>query len=336
MFDDYGYGFPEWYPGFKSGPVDTPKTCPPVKPDPPTFDPVVGPVPNPPGSQEKVEPIYIDQNKNRPILLPLPPQLPPKHTQVQPRCFTCKHFEMCGFKKDYLKTVTLIQNKLGAPAQDYEATTNYILIPNFVGFVFYNEDKYFPKHIEFDNSDFGGDLFLAKFNGINYVNVVYLERNHYILIQLIYSKDSELYELKSCEDAFYGVKYELNQKSLEEIQLGLVEWREMIINAKMPPPPPKPEVINTTHFSAMLNCDMYEWNKETFEQAINRLKREYPWGIPMDPDRHGVYHIATFHIEGKEVPYSPCFDEVALAKGPKFIAPPAKKSHKPPKRFGDM
>ena len=102
MFDDYGYGFPEWYPGFKSGPVDTPKTCPPVKPDPPTFDPVVGPVPNPPGSQEKVEPIYIDQNKNRPILLPLPPQLPPKHTQVQPRCFTCKHFEMCGFKKDYL------------------------------------------------------------------------------------------------------------------------------------------------------------------------------------------------------------------------------------------
>lgn len=335
MFDNE-YGLPEWYyPDFHSGPVDKPKSCPPPKPDPPTFDPVVGPVPNPPGSQEKVEPKYVELCRQKPILMPLPPQLPPKHTQVQPRCFTCKHFEMCGFKRDYLKTVTLIQNKLGAPAKDYEATTNYILIPNFVGFPLENEDKYLPKKVVFDNSEFEGHLFLAKFNGINYVNIVYLELNHYILLQLKYNKETELYDLQSCEDAFYEVKYELNQKSLEEIQLGLVDWREMIVNAKMPPPPPRPDVINTTHFSAMLNCDMYEWNKETFEQAINRLKREYPWGIPMDPDRHGVYHIATFHIEGKEVPYSPCFDEVTLAKGPKFVPPP-KPIGKPPKRRGDL
>jgi hypothetical protein len=60
-------------------------------------------------------------------------------------------------------------------------------------------------------------LFLAKFNGINYVNVVYLEHNHYILIQLNYDKDSDLYELKSCKEAFYGVEYDLNKDSLEEM-----------------------------------------------------------------------------------------------------------------------
>jgi len=40
---------------------------------------------------------------------------------------------MCSFKKDYLKTLTLIQNDLGSPQADYELSNRYITIPGFIG-----------------------------------------------------------------------------------------------------------------------------------------------------------------------------------------------------------
>ena len=213
---------------------------------------------------------------------------------------------MCGYKKDYLKTVTLVQNCLGAPAQSYEVTYNYITIPDFVGLPIINEDKYFPKEIEFNNSDYKGKLWLSKFNGINFVNVVYKDRKYYILIQLKYNNESELYELKSCQEAFFKVEYELSQKSLEEIQLGLIEWREIIINSPAVYPPKK-DVINTTHFSAALECDMYEWTKESFDDAITKLMKKYPDGVPISDDGVQLYHIATYHVAEWEVPYAPTF-----------------------------
>lgn len=258
-------------------------------------------------------------------LFPIPPQLPPPtHTQIQPRCFTCKHFEMCQFKKDYLKTITLVQKDLGCPSFDYEWTNNYITIPKFIGFPLMNQDEYFPKEIEFNNSDNKGKLWLAKFNGINYVNVVYKVKKYYILIQLKYSKETELYELKSCEEAFYHLEYELSEKSLEEIQLGLVEWREVIINAVAPPPPSPRDIINTTHFSANLNCDLYEWNKKSFEDSVNELMQKYPNGIPIEDDGKHFYHIATYHVACGPVPYSPLY------------FPKEEKKKCPPKRRGDL
>ena len=314
------------------GPVDTPDIS---YKEQKVVEPTFGPVPSPPNTQEEIKYNFPQQN-NPPILAPLPHLLPPKHTQVQPRCFTCKHFEMCSYRRDYLKTITLIQNSLGAPQADYQLTNNYITIPNFIGFPLVDQQKYLPEEVDFDNSNNKGKLFLSKFNGINYVNIVYLELNHYILIQLKYNKDSELYELKSCEEAFYGVSYELAQKSLEEIQLGLVEWRDIVINSPMPPPPPRPDIINTTHFSAMVNCDMYEWNRESFEEALIRLSNKYPFGIPIDGEGK-LYHIATYHIADREVPYSPCFDpEILKDQLPKFALPPTGKVPAPPRRRGDM
>lgn len=117
---------------------------------------------------------------------------------------------MCHFKKDYLKTVTLLQRDLGAPQWGYEMVTNYIRIPEFEGFSFKDEEKYFPETIEFDNTDEQGKLYLAKFEGVNYVKVVYMAKKYYILIKLEYNKESELYELKSCYEAFFKTKYEIN------------------------------------------------------------------------------------------------------------------------------
>lgn len=275
-----------------------------------------------------------------PVLDKMPPQPPPAHTQIQPRCFTCKHFEMCKYKQDYLKTITLMQNDLGAPARSLELVKHYITIPHFVGFPFFNQDDYFPAEVEFDNSDDKGRLFLARFNGINYVNVIYISRCYYILLELVYNSESELYELHSCKEAFYGVEYQLNKKSLEKIQLSLVDWREMIINTRTPIKPfwHCKDVINTTHFSASLNCDMYEWNKIPFEEAIEKMCRKYPYGIPLDECGRAMYHIATYHIENGEVPYSPLFYGKKPSCGLTPYIPPQAvcKPSAPPRRRGDM
>ena len=251
-------------------------------------------------------------------LFPIPPQLPPKHTQIQPRCLTCTHFEMCSFKKDYLKTLTLIQNDLGSPQADYELSNRYITIPGFIGLPIINQDDYFPKEVIFNNSDNKGKLWLAKFNGINYINVVYKDRKYYILLKLEYDKENEIYKLKSCQEAFYKVDYELNDDSLVDIQLGLIEWREKIIDAQLPPPPPIPDIINTTHFSANLNCDMYNWNKKSFEDAVKDFLTKYPNGIPLEDGGRTLYHIATYHIAGGEVPYAPLFFPQEEKKKPKL------------------
>lgn len=325
MRDEYGYCDVDYqyYPHEYDGPVP--------------FNPVP-PLPQPkPEPERKVGYGAEGPTKRPPLLAPIPPRIPPKHTQVQPRCFTCEHFEMCAFKQDYLKTVTLIQNCLGAPSYDYEWTTKYITIPDFIGLPIINEDKFFPKEVVFDNSDNKGKLFLSKFNGINYVNVVYKDTKYYILIQLKYNTETKLYEVKSCQEAFYKVKYELNKDSLEEIQLGLMEWREIIINSPAVPPPPKKDIINTTHFSAVLDCDMYSWNRDSFDDAIKKLIKKYPNGIPIGPDGRALYHIATYHVAEWEVPYAPLYyNEVDKKKLVNYIPPQPAKQSKPPKRRGDM
>lgn len=316
------YGFAPYYPEEDLGPT-------PFSPEPPPQ-----PVPQP---ERKIGYGMEGPVKRPPLLVPIPPRVPPKHTQVQPRCFTCEHFEMCAFKQDYLKTITLVQNCLGAPAYDYEWTTKYVTIPDFIGLPIIDQDKYFPKEVTFDNSDNVGKLFLSKFNGINFVNVVYKDTKYYILIQLKYNSETELYEVKSCEEAFYKVKYELSTKSLEEIQLGLIEWREIIINSPAILPPPKKDIINTTHFSAVLDCDMYAWNKDSFDDAVKKFMKKYPNGIPIGSDGRALYHIATYHVAEWEVPYAPLvYEQPKEKEKPPYVPPQPVRPHKPAKRRGDM
>ena len=286
-----------------------------------------------PSPENKIHPV-----KNPPMLAPCSPPAPPTHTQVTPRCFTCKHFEMCKYKTDYLKTATLIQNDLGDPALSYELIERYITIPGFVGLPIINEKDYFPNEVIFDNSDNVGKFFGAKFNGLNYVNAVYKDKKYFILIQLIYSKTSSLYELDKCQEAFYRVPYELNKDSLENIQLHLIQWREEMIERKIPEfPLPKPmDIINTTHFHAALECDLYEWNKENYKDAIDRLNKKYPYGIPIDEHGRHLYHIKTYHAEPYEVPFSPLYIGEKPSNKKPFFPPPPPPPKKPPKRREDL
>ena len=108
------------------------------------------PPPPPPKKEERKVAACEELNpvERPPHLFPIPPQLPPAHTQIQPRCFTCQHFEMCSFKRDYLKTITLLQHDLGSPQKDYELSSNYITIPGFIGLPIINEREYFPKEVK--------------------------------------------------------------------------------------------------------------------------------------------------------------------------------------------
>lgn len=286
------------------------------------------------GYEDNIHPV-----SRPPILAPCHESVPPSHTQIQPRCFTCCHFEMCKYKKDYLKMITIMQKDLGAPQKDYELTNKYIEIPHFVGFPFADWDKYLPKEVIFDNSDNKGKIFSAKFNGINFVNIVYKDCKYFILLQFVYNAEDKIYELESCKEAFYCVEYELNKKSIEEIQTGLTKWREVIINAKMPaplPPPPHKDIIDTTHFSASLNCDMYEWNKDSYEDAIKKMIKKYPHGIPIDENGKALYHIITYHIENGEVPYAPLFVERETRQTKYYFPPKPFRPSKPPKRRDDL
>lgn len=334
MNDYTGFTFYEY-----DGPVANPLPCNGERMCKTEIQSQFGPVPNPSNTQKPLNPkVLSNQITKRPILSPLPPHLlPPAHTQIKPRCFTCKHFEMCQYKKDYLKTIQLIQHTLGAPCHNEELTQKYITIPDFIGFPLMNQEKYFPEIAKFKNDDHEGKLFLSKFNGINYINIIYLIKNQYILIQLKYSKQSELYELISCKEPFYDITYELSEKTLDKIQEGLIDWREIAINAKKPPPPPKKDIINTTHFSALLECDMYDWTGCSFEDEIKKLIKKYPHGVPIDEHGRSLYHIATYHIEDGEVPYAPLLFKDKTECTPQYIAPqPPKKNTYSPKRRGDL
>ena len=38
------------------------------------------------------------------FLTPIEIKEPPRHTQIHPRCYTCKKFPVCNLREDYLKT----------------------------------------------------------------------------------------------------------------------------------------------------------------------------------------------------------------------------------------
>lgn len=95
-----------------------------------------------------------------PFISPIGAHVPPKHTQLTPRCFTCSHFQMCSYKRDYLKTITLVQKALGAPQEDFELRTDvYMPLPSFDGSVIEEGNKYFPETISFENEDEVGKFF---------------------------------------------------------------------------------------------------------------------------------------------------------------------------------
>ena len=101
-------------------------------------------------------------------------------------------------------------------------------------------------------------------------------------------------------------------RNINVIKENLLLWREMILEKEKQ----EIDIINTTYFSAQLNCDFYEWEKGLTEsEGIRRIIAEYPDGIRLKDGSY--YHLATYHIEPGKIPcYHPQNGKVAFAPFP--------------------
>ena len=79
----------------------------------------------------------------------------------------------------------------------------------------------------------------------------------------------------SHKEIYYKIKYQINESSLDELQLGLLDWRQFKEeNADVP------DVINTTFFTAKVDYH-YEWIKNlSYSEGLKRMIIQFPEGIP--------------------------------------------------------
>lgn len=295
---------------------------------------------------------------NKKYLTPIKVKEPPCHTQIHPRCYTCKKFPVCNIREDYLKTAYLIQQVLGDPQEDRELCQynhRHDQLLDFRGFKFDNSEEYLPNSIQVkekiepkesstlqvakegeEEGEKKGDgiLMEARYRDKDIVQFLYNINGYFVLFEAIFNGIS--YEISCGREIYYGLHFDLSTDSISEIQVGLEEWRKLFErkeNCK------ETDVINTTYFSAQLNCDFYEWEKGlTEEEGIKRIIAQFPDGVPCRGGK--LYHLATFHIEPHKVPcYHPENGNFAFAPMPYpiFVPKPChKKPPKPPMRRGDI
>ncbi|MGM9858070.1 MAG: hypothetical protein ACI311_02320 [Bacilli bacterium] len=97
------------------------------------------------------------------------PMLPPPHTRVHVKCFTCKKFPVCNIRADYLRTALLIENILGRPCENLELNCIH---PDFKGISIPFGSDYMPEKI-LTKADKEGTFFALKAEDVNHYNFIY-------------------------------------------------------------------------------------------------------------------------------------------------------------------
>lgn len=245
------------------------------------------------------------------FLTPINPELSlPEHTEIKIQCFICKHFPVCNIRLDYLKTAQLIQNVLGEPNKDFELCCSQHPIPDFEGTIIENYEEYFPKTVV-NSKGKEGTFFAAKFIDSKNINFVYIFNGYYVLFKAIFNEETLEFDIQKGIEVCYKIEFEIAE-DLELLQLGLLSFKEDLENIENT----ETDVINTTAFSADLNCKFYEWEKGLdYYEGIRRIIAKYPNGIPLGDDGE-YYHLATYHKEKDKVP---CY---TLPNKPTFMPMP--------------
>lgn len=116
----------------------------------------------------------------------------------------------------------------------------------------------------------------------------------------------------------------------ELLKLGLATLKEDIEDVESKTK--KPEIINTTAFSAQLDCKYYEWEKGlTYEDGIQRMMMP-----PPEDDFAKFKHISTYHVEQEGVPnYYHYPAPPKFYPMPFYFEPPKKDCHCPPPHTRD-
>lgn len=268
------------------------------------------------------------------FLTPIAEDLPaPDHTQIKPRCFVCKKFPVCNIREDYLKTAKLIQNILGDPQEDFQLNWDCNCSPIIYGTKIANYSEYFPGKVNLAGQEFPATIKDAAYRNLDFVCIRYCSNEGYYIDFTAEWKDNQ-YQISKGKEVYYNLTFELTLSSLNELLDGLNRWRTD--NTKEDNNDGEKEIINTTYFSAVLNCNFYEYEKGlTMEEGIRRIIAEFPDGVPLKDGSY--YHLATFHYEnGKVECFNPFKNKVAFAPMPYPVYVPPHVCNKKPIKRGEM
>lgn len=269
------------------------------------------------------------------FLTPINIPEPPKHTQIKPKCLFCKKFPVCNLREHYLKTAYLIEQILGNPNDDRE------ILPEgcncgFHGYDFENAEELFPATLEVEPPT-GIEETTANFQGGKYfdkntIQTLYKVGQYLVIFKINWSEEFSRYEISDGKEIYYGIDFKLTSTEFDDTNLQI--WR--IEKEEEEREKEDADIINTTYFSAVLNCQFYDYDKNlTEKEAYARL---YSEGHNLDQNCCcGPYHLLTYHIEPKEVPYLKSNFSPNPVLYPVFIPRPAHKHHcKPPVRRDDI
>ena len=282
------------------------------------------------------------------FLTPIEQELPPPpHSKIQwPRCFTCNKFEVCNLRADYLKSCLLIEEILGNPQENLELQKSN---PNancgcYKGNPIEDADTLFPATVQFSKRTLpNGDILTDVVEG-NFVSAIYQDFNtvlfqyesqgYIIIFKAIYNQLTQEYDIKNGVEVVYGIIYEFPADNVLEVQVNLDTWR-----AEMEEKEKEHEdidIINTTYFSVLLNCDFYQPIKNLSPiEGAKRIIAKYPEGVPCGNGQY--YHLETLHIEPHKIPwYNPNAGKTAFAPMPYPIFVPRPCKPKKVYRYDDL
>lgn len=142
------------------------------------------------------------------------PMLPPPHTKVHVKCFTCKKFPVCNVRADYLRTALLIENILGRPCENLEL---HCIHPDFKGTSIPFGNDYMPEKIV-TKAGKEGTYFALKAEDVNHYNFIYGVDKCQIMFKAEYIEsetsfctdvsDEELFKLLPLDNITYPAKTE--------------------------------------------------------------------------------------------------------------------------------
>ena len=269
------------------------------------------------------------------FLTPIQVDEPPRNTKLHyPRCFTCKKFEVCNLRDSYLKTALLIENVLGNPQQDLllQKSNAEVNCGCYKGNPIENADTIFPQTLSFSKrilptEEVLTDVVEGKFVSAIYqtYNVVlfkYESEGYQIVFKTIYNHETKEFDISNGTEVVYGIIYEFPVDNVLELQVNLDTWRNQMIEREEAAK--DIDIINTTYFSAILNCNFYEQIKGlSVEEGIRRIIGQFPDGVPCGEGQY--YHLETLHIEPNKVPwYNPNVGKVAFSPMPYPVFVPSK------------
>lgn len=217
---------------------------------------------------------------------------------VKVPCATCGRWPVCVLREDALKTAYLIQQILGEPNIDYEVCEDEC---SFVGHDF-EDITIFPETItaiDAKDNEVTGTRMAAKYRDKDHIKVLYNVDGYYVMFELKWNKDDSAYKESSGREIYYNLLYTLSLSSAAELIAAPLDWRAEM--ERKEEESKDADVINTTYFSASLNCDFYEWQRGlTEEQGWRRIEMQYKDATVPDE----IQHLVTYHIEPHQVPFN--------------------------------